>query len=296
MGKDAFNERYKEVLLEVFKRAISFFEAYHIKWFVAGGTCLGAVRHHGIIPWDDDIDVFVLRDDYERLFGLREQMRPYSLEMRSIEDGIGYYNGFIKICDRNTTLWERKEYEQIIGIYIDVFPLEKSDMDKSAYLEARSLYRQKMKQYLRGICKTDCQTFLHLLKGLHLRTFFNRLQILMSHHDTKGDYEAFLQSTRQIAYNPKGKYVMVLTGSYAERDYWPSEWFDTVIEMPFADFTVNVPSHYDEQLKLLYGDYMKFPPKEKQVTHHDHYYCNFRERIPLDEVKKRVGKGERVVF
>lgn len=296
MDEVVFNERYKEALLDIFKRLISFLDSYHIRWFVAGGTCLGAVRHHGIIPWDDDIDIVVLRDDYERLFELRSHLEAFSLELVSIEDGIGFYNGFIKICDRNTTLWERREFEHVIGIYIDVFPLDKSDISVSDYLKARTLYRDKMQKYLDSICKTDLHDILHLLKNLHLRTCYNRIHAILSSHDTKRNYDEFLQSTRQIAFNPNGSHVMVVMGSYFEREYWPSEWFDTFVEIPFSDFTVKAPVKYDEMLRHVYGDYMKFPPKEKQVAHHFHYYCNFKERLSIAEVKERMRKGETVVF
>lgn len=297
MADDAvFSERYKKRLLEVFRRAIGFLEEHHVKWLAAGGTCLGAVRHHGIIPWDDDVDIFVLRDDYERLFTLRGQMEPYGLEMESIEDGGGYYNGFIKIFDRQTTLWERKEFEHIIGIYIDVFPLERSDISLEEYLEARSLYREKMRQYLNGICKTSAADLWHLVRGAHCRTFYDQLKNLLTRHDKRREYEEFVQSTRQIAYNPNGSHLMVPTGSYAERDYWPAEWFTEIIDMPFADFTVKVPAGYDGQMRLLYGDYMQYPPKEKQVSHHFHYYCNFKERLSLDEVKERMRGGESIVY
>lgn len=296
MDEVVFNERYKEVLLDTFKRFISFLDSFHIKWFVIGGTCLGAARHHGIIPWDDDIDIVVLRDDYERLFKLRDHLEAYSLDMISIEDGRGYYNGFIKVFDKNTTLWERREFEHVIGIYIDVFPLDKSDISVSEFIETRSLYREKMQRYLDGICKTDIPDILRLLKGLHLRTCFNRIHSLLSFHDTKREYDEFLQSTRQITFNPNGRHVMVLMGSYAEREYWPSEWFDTFVEIPFSDFTVKAPANYDKMLRHVYGDYMKFPPKEKQVTHHFHYYCNFKERLSLVEVKERMRKGEKIVF
>ena len=287
-----FKERYIQVLLETFKRTIEFLEFYQIRWCVAGGTCIGAVRHQGIIPWDDDIDLYVLRDDYDKLFGLRDQLSHYTLEMKSIEDGCGYYNGFIKIFDSNTTLWERKEFEDVVGVYVDVFPLDRSDASVSDLVKASQKYRMCMNRYLDDIRKTSLADYCELAKGIHLKTIKDRLFFSLSRHDTKKDYEDFLHSTRQIPYDPNGKNVMCVLGSYREREHWPADWFGSMVEMPFADFTVKVPSGYDKYLTQLYGDYMQIPQKDKQVSRHSHYYCNLKERLSLDEVKMRVKRGE----
>lgn len=295
MNQVLFNEKYKEVLLDTFKRTIDFLDFHHITWFVTGGTCLGTLRHHGIIPWDDDIDIFVPRDQYEKLFELRDKLAPYSLEMKSIEDGYGYYNGFIKIYDCNTTLWELREFEDVIGIYVDVFPLDRSNIGPEQFTQVRLAYRKAMRRYLDGICHTTFKGYCKLLAGFHLRTIWQRVSASLASHDKAKDYDDFVRSTRQIAYDPNGKHMMCVMGSYDDREFFEADWFADAIEMPFADFTVKVASGYDHYLSQIYGDYMKMPPLERQVTHHFHYYCNFKERLTLEEVKERMKRGETCV-
>lgn len=291
-----FNEAYKNVLLQTFKATIDFLEAHHIRWCVCGGSCLGAVRHKGIIPWDDDIDIFVIREDYERLFDIRKELAVYNLSMKSIEDGYGYYNGFIKIFNKNTTLWELKKFPEIVGVYIDVFPVEKSDIDKEEYMRAQNEYRDAMKNYCRGLCKSSFRDLYQMLIHFHWGDLWERLICIAFPHNRSAEYKRFLESTRIIKCKPEGKFSMCLMGSYLEREHCPAEWFSSTIAAPFADFTVKLPVGYDGYLSQLYGDYMQLPPKEKQVSHHYHYYCNLKEGLSLEEVKQRIKQGEYVVI
>lgn len=289
-------DAYKSTLINTFKTAIDFFELNGIKWFACGGTCLGAVRHQDIIPWDDDIDLFVYRDDYERLFDIRESLEPYGLSMISIEDGYGYYNGYIKIFNNQTTLWELKEYESVVGVYIDVFPIDKSDIGVSECLKIQKEYRDALEKYRRGICKTSIKDLLDLFTHFHWGDLWYRISCKMQFHNRKKEYNNLLESIRKVSFNSHGKHTMCVMGSYWERDHYPSEWFSETIEAPFGDFRVKLPVGYDEYLTQLYGDYMKLPPKEKQVSHHDHYYCNLKEGLTLDEVKERINQGEFIVI
>lgn len=284
--------KYHDCLVSTFKRTISFLNDSGIRWFVAYGTAIGAVRHNGIIPWDDDIDIYVPREDYERLFSVRSSLRNYNLDMKSIEDGCGYYNGFIKIYNDNTTLWEIREYENIVGVYVDVFPLDQSNISQEEFMLKMNYYRKSMERYRRANMKIKFSYLLELLNGLHFKTLLKYVVVTLLRPELSDAYNSYLKSTRQIEYNADGKYMMCLMGSYGDKERVLSEWFEDYIEWPFYDFTVRLPIGYENYLTHLYGDYMQLPPIEKRVSNHCHYYCNLKEKLSLDEVKRRIKNGE----
>ena len=114
----------KKKLIDMLKWFHNFCVANNIRYYVLGGTMLGAVRHHGIIPWDDDIDVGVVSDDYLKLEGLFSHTKQtrYKFEGPSTEAS-DYYYSFSKLYDTSTTLIENTKYRIKRGVYIDIFPL-----------------------------------------------------------------------------------------------------------------------------------------------------------------------------
>ena len=115
-------------LLTLFKAFIAFCHEHHLTYYAAYGTALGAVRHQGMIPWDDDIDVWMPRKDYDKLLSLRSHLNGTNYEIIDIKDK-GYYLYFAKFCDRNSTIIER-EGEALMGLYLDIFPLDNYDNHK----------------------------------------------------------------------------------------------------------------------------------------------------------------------
>lgn len=294
MTEAEFTKHFHKKLVETFKKIVEFLNHYNIRWWVCGGTAIGVIRHRGFIPWDDDIDIFVLREDYEKLFSIREALGGYGLKMKSIEDGPGYPNGFIKIFDANTTLWERREFPDVVGVYVDVFPIERSDADMKTTLECMREYRSAMKEYRESISYITISLLWDLLKEWHLKTFFKYLVIKLKPHNKAQSYSRYLKSTRLLPNSVDGKYMVCVLGSYKEREYLDASIFSDTLKMPFESIEVNVPVGYGKYLTQLYGDYMQLPPIEKQVSHHDHYYCNFSEGLTLEQVKERIRRGQHI--
>ena len=118
------NNRLQEKLLEMFTWLVDFMSKNNLRYYMIGGTMLGAVRHQGFIPWDDDIDIAMPRSDYEKLIALlKDPVDHYLIETpRSLEKD--YVYGYAKLYDMNTTMTEKKRKNITRGIYIDIFPLD----------------------------------------------------------------------------------------------------------------------------------------------------------------------------
>ena len=132
-------DRWNATILDILKAFMQICDRHGLRYYCCAGTAIGAVRHHGIIPWDDDIDVIMPRPDYDRLleiakvedFGKYEIISPYSDPT--------YPLFFSKLSDRTTTLIEERERPCVIGLYVDIFPLDATDDDveKAKMLKAK---------------------------------------------------------------------------------------------------------------------------------------------------------------
>ena len=132
--------------LETLKAFIAFCQANNLKYYAAYGTVLGAARHHGFIPWDDDIDVYMMRDDYDRYLRLMRTNPPKGYEQVEYVHDKEYYLPFAKFCNAHSTICEWTEYRISFGNYIDVFPLDvvpDDDNERQRYCD-RMLKLRKM--------------------------------------------------------------------------------------------------------------------------------------------------------
>ena len=166
--------RYKTILFKTFQAFIDTCEKYDLRYFCAGGTVLGAVRHGNIIPWDDDIDVFMPRDDYERLIELSPEISKgdYSVIAARITP---MFATFAKFYDKNTTLWELKEIPFVYGIYIDIFPLDESNDSQEVFLKKYMRLRNAQRWYQLSQMKFKISDILSYYKQGDMKYFYKGL-------------------------------------------------------------------------------------------------------------------------
>ena len=278
------NEYIRE-LLETFKYTIEFLDKHKLKWFVGGGTCIGAVRHKGLIPWDDDIDIFMPREDYKKLLALQSELDNEKYEIVSWQKGHSP-SPFSKVIDRNTTLWELKSQPFIIGVFVDIFPMDLTGEEPSLIEKQIKNYDKYLNLYWSSISEYSIKDIFVLLSQKHFRLFGLGIMSFFTHN--KKNY--YLNKLRNLdkAHNfDNGNYYVLYSACFAyqyKKEIFRKEWFDNYCLMPFEGIEVRVPIGFDAYLTHVYGDYMQLPPVEKRITRHYHYYMNLNERKTIQEI------------
>lgn len=115
--------KYKEILCKTMKSFINICKEHNLQYYACAGTCLGAIRHKGMIPWDDDIDVLMPRSDYDKFLALKQKLQGTGYEI--VDSNNQFYNQwFAKFSDANTTIVEMTDFPIVFGVYVDIFPLD----------------------------------------------------------------------------------------------------------------------------------------------------------------------------
>jgi len=279
-------------LLDLFKFTVSFLKEHDLKYIACGGTVLGAVRHKGFIPWDDDIDIYMPRGDYNKLLSLKNDLKQKDKDIVSIYTDNGYYLPFAKITDLNTTIWEWKELPFIIGNYIDIFPLNGFDCSNEEIIKIQKKARKLFYAYQSTLTKDSFfNIFKHLYKG-HSGQAVRTLQSFLPLSSEK-TLKSFIEYEKKYM---SGKGAKCVSQYQWLGRVFQTSWFEDTIEVPFEDTTIVVPNEYDTYLTLLYKNW-RIPPKKQISNHFDiRYYLNFKERLTLEEVQERIKNGEHCVL
>lgn len=279
--------KHKAILIETFKAFDKFCSIHNIKYFACGGTAIGAVRHKGIIPWDDDIDVCMLRDDYNRFIELKDKCIGSNYKIIDY-DNKGYYLPFAKFINDNTTIWELEENPFIFGVFIDIFPLNyTTNIHKDnkyfqyKYIKAFSDYVLSLKNY--SLIKLIKKKKLGGLKLYIKHLLFKSIQPFI--------FNRFKKLDNIIKNNKEGNYLLNYFTPYkVEKETFPKDWFKTQIDFPFEDTFIKLPNGYELYLTQLFGDYMVPPPIEKQVSHHNIYFMDLDSRHSINEIKRKINE------
>lgn len=253
-------EEMKKIELNILTYFTEVCEENNLRYYLGGGTLLGAVRHKGFIPWDDDIDVMMPRPDFQKLLSLSINNENYNI----IKPGTaGYYYNFAKLVDTRTIL-EEKGIKLIdgLGVYIDIFPLDGMPETPDA--------RKKRFKELNSIRKRINNTCL-LRPKFHRNPFayLNACRIYNSNKniDLSSLQKKYLDSALKNSFDDS-EFVFAAGGAYGARDIFPGKWFEKEIELQFENLSVKAFNGYDFYLTQLYGDYMTLPPEDKRVTPH----------------------------
>ena len=265
----SMNELQKKEL-ELFKAFVAVCEKHHLQYFLVGGSALGAIRHKGFIPWDDDIDVGMPRKDYDEYMKLQYEYEGTPFFIQNFKSDPCYIYNYGKLRDSSTTFIENmyKNHRINHGVWIDIFPIDGFSKEIKP--------REKFKRKIGHIWNQVYLSYLpSLRRKVRKKTWFKDILL---------NIVAGLTYVFDIAHY-RNKHVeryvrkipleeSVMAGNYfgfnMKREAMDSNLFKEFIKVPFEDMEAYVLKDYDTYLRNLYGDYMTPPPSDKQVGHHYH--------------------------
>lgn len=254
-------QELKDIEFDLLKVFDAFCKKHNLKYGLAYGTLLGAIRYKGFIPWDDDVDVLMPREDYNKLLRLYEDSARHRLYAFERNDKFQF--PYAKLCDMTTRKDEFGYNSKVeLGVDIDIFPLDHWDDDlEKAKVESKKIIKDMFYLGLTKIKKPDSlNPVKRFFKGILIRYCKIR--------GTKHFVKKIIKASDRKEQNGSRYMGTKSWCIYGERNIIPAEAFDEMIEIPFEGENFLAPAGYDTYLTCLYGDYMPEPPKEKQKTHH----------------------------
>ena len=260
--------------LDMVKEVVKVCEEYNLEYMIMGGTLLGAVRHKGFIPWDNDIDIIMPRRDFNKFLEIGPDTFKSPLFFQTpVTEGGGFFSTYVKIRNECGTAATREDYESGIncGIFIDIFCL---DEIPDSPLVRRFYFRRlneisKMQRFALG--KTLQKGFTNRIKHSVQRFVYrfvyhnpDTATLFKIYQKAAGAYAG--KSCRQVAHQAFG---------YWENFIWDKKDWDNHIQLDFEDMKLDAPKGYDAILRHQYGDYLKLP--EDKSTHD---YFDFDPDVP----------------
>lgn len=249
-------DEVKKIELDILKHLKKICDENNIKFFLGAGTLIGAVRHKGFIPWDDDIDVFMFRDDYNKLINIFNNTGKYKL--LSLETSSDYYLPFMKLVDSTTKVNDDvlKPLNDL-GIWVDIFPLdyydEKLNIKKLQILESKNVVSQNI--------------YFKKSTGNFFRTLIKRIFYILYHNKNPRNYAIKINNILNKQKIPTKECCIGFSLCFP-KDKWPTEFFEQQELLEFEGELMPCPKQYREILTIRYGDFMKLPPENEQVNHH----------------------------
>ena len=256
-------DEIKQTEIDILRYVVAVCERYKICYFLIYGTLLGAVRHQGFIPWDDDIDIYMPRPDYERFITIWEENKYDKSSNFNLffpgktED---YYYEYAKVSASNTICDIDIPIKAIkgMGVWIDIFPLDGMPQKYTCYFYTLHYLRQmrSLSVYTRVPKVNSLKTLSIYIGWKIVKTigwqFFQKKVVKLS---KKYDYKTspYLACTVLAS---RIKYV------------YPHSDFDDITQLPFEGTMYNVPAQYHSILTRTYGNYMELPPKDQQISIH----------------------------
>lgn len=283
----------QKIEFDLLKIFVEFCKKHDLKYYLSDGTALGAVRHSGFIPWDDDIDVCMPRYDYDRFIELGSKEFTGDVFLQTYKTDPYFVYAFAKLRNSKTTYVESyfKHSKINHGVWIDIFPLDGLSYKNT---KKRKLINMRLKSVWPWIyiCFPRSATkrirakwfLIDLIYNgfMYFNYFLNANSISTKHVEKKMkkyDYE-------------KSYYITNYLAGISTKKVFTKDIFGEGKKMIFEGLEVIVPEKYDEYLRILYGDYMKLPPEEKRVSKHNN--AGYSTTIPYYEFDKRYPSPEKL--
>lgn len=263
MSRQIKFEEVKELEYDLLSEFDRFTRENDIMYFLSGGSCLGAIRHEDFIPWDDDIDVCMLRKDYDKLVRLIEKNRslPGKDEYRfllPLDDN--YIYPYMKLVNSNTVVYEKDIQSRFAtGVWMDIFPMDVWPDDKEELkkiMRKHNFYKTMNKIYVAGNLSTTGKRVIGCLGKILYAIAFQRK-----------DYKYWNRKILELNKPCEGTYVGDRIWPVKDKEFFTKEVFAKPVYKKFHKGEFPVPVGYEEYLSKMYGNYMQLPKPEDRVFH-----------------------------
>lgn len=267
-------EEIQKRSIEIMKKIDIICRQEHLRYYLLYGTLLGAIRHKGFIPWDDDIDIMMPRPDYEKLImyfkNHRDELKP--LEMLDYRSNERYPFMIARVSDSSYMLDVHNETEYGLGLFVDVYPLDGAGNTEEEYTNLKN----RSSPYA-SMC------FLSARKSVKRENTNSTLKYLMKFPAFvvakalgKSFFMRKLEKLGQTYRYDDSKYVGIIVWSSDDgvKSIIPKEWLGEGTDVPFDKYLFRVPDQWDLVLKREYGNYMELPPEKDRIPHH--FYDAYR--------------------
>jgi lipopolysaccharide cholinephosphotransferase len=260
--EDEVLNHLKQIELSILKDFIKICEENELDYFLYGGSLIGAIRHEGFVPWDDDIDVIMYREDYEKFLKIMHEHPLDKYEVLSTDYTKDYFLLFSKMMLKNTIFeeWWVNQVDFELGIYIDIFVLDYLSNNK-----IKRFFQIKISRLCKHLMALSIVKFINY--PFFTQTLANLIHGLIKFFRVPPNFFTKKAIKNLTKYqNENCEMICDITvkkepAIYLNKDYRPAK------KLKFEDIEVSVPNNYDKVLTTLYGDYMKLPPIEERQNH-----------------------------
>ena len=260
---DTEMQKIHKILLAMLKDFDAICSRNRINYFLGGGTLLGAIRHNGFIPWDDDVDLMMLREDYEKLCALPAEAFPAHLFLQTPHTDLAYHGDMPKIRLRNTaysTEFSERFPEMQQGFFIDIFVHDKT---------GRHRWTQRLHIFVTTLTRSlvfhkwDKTPMQYYGKHRIICKIFSCLNRIFP----MKFWEWMREQSYQFFSKSNSPYLNDGMGQHLQHGAFPLSWLEKSIAVKFENLTLPAPYKYDEYLRYSYGDYMKIPAPQDRKRH-----------------------------
>lgn len=265
MGEKLSMQEVQQIAVDVLKKITLVCDANGIRYSLAFGTLIGAIRHKGFIPWDDDIDLLMPRPDYERFLKIMEKNPIDNLKVFNYRTEKSYIYAITRVCDMRYKIIEHRSRDCGMGVFVDIYPLDGmgNTLDEAKVINENAFYlRNKVILLSQKNELKLCRNPFKLLPRV-FRYFKAQYEIKFKLVDYQNKLDELVSQTPFENSTYVG--VPIWEGM---RVCFKREWFDDVIKIPFESTEFYAVREYDALLRSSYGDYMHLPPIDQRVYHH----------------------------
>ncbi len=253
----------QDIELGILEYVVDVCKKNKLRYYLAGGTLLGAIRHQGFIPWDNDIDIAMPRFDFKRLIDIMDQNSDFRYKLLAVKNNNSYCLPFVKVVDLKTRLFELTGDCKMseMGVFIDIFPIDALSDDEKIALKQFHFVRKWGRRIAGSVCFTQ---ELSIYRKITHMIWFIVFKLLNREKCLKA-----VESRLKIKPMGNAKYVVSTYGLRGDKEIISSDVFVDTIDVIFEGRKYCAPKGYDKYLKQMYGDYMKLPPKKERIAPHD---------------------------